>query len=43
MQWLVALLILSLAVGLRRQAGCGAHGLMVLGVVVVVGAWYLQL
>lgn len=43
MQLLVVLLILSLAIGLRREAGRGAHTLMVLGVVVVVGAWYLQL
>jgi hypothetical protein len=43
MQWLVVTLILSLAIGLRRQAGRGAHAVMVLCVVVVVGAWYLQL
>jgi hypothetical protein len=43
MQWLVVILILSLAFGLRRQAGCGTHGLMLLVVAVVVGAWYLQL
>ncbi len=43
MQWLIVILLLSLVIGLRRQAGLGAHALMVVGVVVVVSAWYLQL
>jgi hypothetical protein len=43
MQWLAITLILSLAIGLRRQAGRVAYAVMVLGVVAVVGAWYLQL
>jgi hypothetical protein len=43
MQWLAIILILSLTIGLRRRAGPAAHAFLVLGIAVVVGAWYVQL
>lgn len=43
MQWLGAILILSFAVGLRRRPGRGAHALLVAGIAVITGLWYLQL
>lgn len=43
MQWLAVILILSLIVGLRRRAGAAAHALLVVGIAVMVGIWYVQL
>jgi len=43
MQWLAVMLILSLVIGLSRRAGRGAHAFLVLGIAVVVGAWYVQI
>jgi hypothetical protein len=43
MQWLAVLMILSLAIGLRSRAAGAAHALLVLGLVVLVSVWYLQL
>ncbi|HKW73013.1 MAG TPA: hypothetical protein VJQ08_09325 [Candidatus Dormibacteraeota bacterium] len=41
MEWLAAVLVLSLGIGLRRKPSAGAHMLLVAAITVVVGAWYL--
>ena len=43
MFWLALVIILSFLVGLRRRIGAGAHVVLVFGLTVLVGAWYLAL
>lgn len=43
MEWLAAVLVLGLGMGLRRKPSGGAHVLLVVGITVLVGAWYVAL
>lgn len=43
MQWLAMLLVISFGIGLKQRVGRGAQLLLIIGVVAIVGGWYLQL
>ena len=43
MQWLAIVIVFGLAIGLRQRFGKGAQAFLVLGMAVIVGAWYLGL